>query len=152
MRRASLAVWGRARQFIAALESSPFAAVGVAERNFIRRVDALVLTLLCVLVLSITTARAISRPFWHDEIYTALISALPDHRAIWVSLLDAVDANPPIHYYLVRAAQQLVPDDHLAARLPSIVGFLLLILGTHQFLKARVDRLSALAAPTLLLA
>lgn len=116
-----------------------------------RRTDALVLTLLCVLVLSVTTARAISRPFWHDEIYTVLISALPDHRAIWVSLKDAVDANPPLHYYVVRAAQQLVPDDHLAARLPSIVSFLLVILGTHQFLKPRVDRLSALAAPALLL-
>lgn len=107
------------------------------------------MVVIVALTLYVSVIEAYSRPFWHDEMYTALIGELPDYRVVWTALMEAVDANPPPYYYATRFARTLVSDDHIANRLPSILGFLLVILGVYAALADRVDRISALAAATL---
>jgi Dolichyl-phosphate-mannose-protein mannosyltransferase len=148
--------WGRAR-FSGFIRRARDLGVHVAVLSHpassrARVAAAVILLAMGAAVALVSALNAYSRPFWHDEIYTAIISDLPDASAVWPALTDAVDANPPLYYYLARSARFLVPDDHLAYRLPSIVGFLLAMGCIYAVLAGRVDRLSALAASSLLLA
>jgi hypothetical protein len=94
---------------------------------------------------------AYSKAFWYDEIITVILSRLPNSSEIWTALDHSADTNPPLFYFVARMARQLLADDHLGYRLPSIVGLLGTILCLYVVLSKRVDRLSALVGATFIL-
>ena len=98
-----------------------------------------------------STLQALSKPFWNDEIITVIVSGLPGLRGVWNALDDAADTNPPGFYLAARVARWFVADAHLAHRLPSIAGFLIVIACVFLFLSRRVSNLAALVGATFLL-
>lgn len=87
-----------------------------------------------------------AKPFWNDEIYTVLISGLPDLHSIWRALCQGLDGHPPLGYLFVRAARSLPLDLHIAARVPAMIGFWVLCLCLFRFVRRRLGVYPALAA------
>jgi hypothetical protein len=94
---------------------------------------------------------AVVKPFWYDEICTVIMSRLANESEIWKALDDAADTNPPLYYSVTRVARQLIPDDHLGYRLPSILGLLGIVAGLYLFLCRRVNQLAALVGASFVL-
>lgn len=67
--------------------------------------------------------QAASRPFWYDEILTWSVARQPSLAAIWRALARAADGQPPTFYLVERLFGHLVPNEHIALRLPSLVAF-----------------------------
>lgn len=109
----------------------------------------LLLTLLAASLCSVL--HAIAKPFWYDEVITVIVCRLPSASAIWNALSHAADTHPPAFYLLARAARQLVQDDHLGYRLPSILGLLGTVSCIYLILRRRASRLSALVGATFIL-
>jgi hypothetical protein len=99
----------------------------------------------------ISTLHAIAKPFWYDEICTVIVCRLSSASDIWKALSHAVDTNPPFYYLVAHFARQLVPEDHLGYRLPSILGLLGTIFCIYKFVSRRSSRLSALVGATFIL-
>jgi hypothetical protein len=114
-----------------------------------RSIAVLLLILLAVGLCSALHAAA--RPFWFDEICTVILSRLPSASEIWKALDNAADTNPPIFYLVARLTRQLVSDDHLGYRLPSILGLLGTLFFIYSVLSRRVTHLSALVGATFVL-
>src|SRR5438132_1046590 len=92
--------------------------VSLAERH--RRLLIMLFSVV-VLALSVTSARA--RPFWHDEIYTVVMSGLPSEGSIWAAERDGLDSAPPLNVLITREVHRLLGVGRIATRLPSILGF-----------------------------
>jgi hypothetical protein len=90
------------------------------------------------LYLPIVCAEAAVRPFWFDELFTVYLSRLPGLREIWTALESGVDTNPPLNCWLTHWAISLLGENHLAARLPAILGFLLMSLCVFRFVGKRL--------------
>jgi 4-amino-4-deoxy-L-arabinose transferase-like glycosyltransferase len=88
--------------------------------------------------------RAAFKPLWYDEIYTLVLARQPRISAIWDALLHAVDAFPPTFYLVERAAGILLRSEHVAFRLPSILGFCGTILCVFVFVRRRSGSTCAL--------
>lgn len=87
-----------------------------------------------------------AKPFWNDEIYTVLISGLPDLHSIWRALAQGLDGHPPFGYLTVRAARMLPLDLHIAARIPAMIGFWVFCLCLFRFVRRRMGIYPAFAA------
>ena len=112
----------------------------------------IVVLLLILLAAGVQSAlSAIAQPFWYDEILTVILCRLPSVSAIWQALQNAADTHPPGFFVVARLAHQLVSDDHLGYRLPSILGLLLTVSCVYFTLSKRLTRLSALVGATFLL-
>lgn len=92
-----------------------------------------------------------TRPFWFDEVCTAIICRLPGNADIWKALTNAADTNPPLFYYICRFMHSFVANEQLAYRLPSILGLCITVACIYKTLVKRVDRLSALAGAAFVL-
>jgi hypothetical protein len=121
------------------------------QNPIVRHATVAALVLMLAAVLIVSALNAYRTPFWHDEVYTALVSELPNHDAIRRALGDAVDAQPPLYYYVARAAKLIISDDHLAYRVPSVFGFTIAVLAIYLIVSKRGDRLSGLVASALLI-
>ena len=121
----------------------------IAEFGAQRSTVILVLILLAAGLLS--TLHAVVKPFWYDEICTVITSRLANQAEVWKALNDAADTNPPLYYSVTRATRQLIPDDHLGYRLPSILGLLAILAGLYLFLCRRVNHLAALVGAAFVL-
>ena len=110
-----------------------------------------VLALILFAVGFCSTLRAYEKPLWYDELCTVILCRLQSASEIWRALDSAADGNPPLFYLVARLGRQLIPDDHLGYRLPSILGLLATLLCTYAVLCKRVDRLSALAGAAFVL-
>jgi hypothetical protein len=96
-------------------------------------------------------ARAGSRvPLWYDEVFTVRLSAIPDLRGLWRALAGGFDFNPPGIYVATKLARLAPVADPLDARLPALLGFLLLTISLYVFLRRRVGGAIAAAAVALL--
>ena len=115
-----------------------------------RRSTAILLLILLVAGLC-STFQAVAKPFWYDEICTVIICKLPNASEISKALDHAADTNPPAYYLIARLARQVIPDDHLGYRLPSLLGLLGTVICVYGFLSRRGNRLAALAGATFLL-
>jgi hypothetical protein len=122
-----------------------------ANARFAAYVGNAALIVILLLAGSLALVRATITPFWYDEICTIIVSSLPSVPDIWSALHNSADGNPPVYYYLVRLALRFVPDNHIASRLPSILGLLGTIFAIYIVLSRRVDRLSALVGAALIL-
>ncbi len=115
-----------------------------------RRSIALLLFILLAVGLC-SALHAVAKPFWYDEICTVIISRLPGASAIWNALNHAADSNPPFYYLIARFARQLIQDDHLGYRLPSILGLMGTVFCIYIILSRRISRLAALVGATFVL-
>jgi hypothetical protein len=96
--------------------------------------------------------RALSRPFWFDELCTvALARQLGGISAIWKALSHGADSHPPTFYFVERLADYLVSNPQLAFRLPSILGFCCMVASVFIFLRRHGDAVRALLCSALTL-
>jgi hypothetical protein len=72
-------------------------------------------------------ATAARRPLWYDELMTYHLVCQPDLSTFWRALSDGTDLNPPLHHLAARAVTTLLGRGPLTLRLPSMVGFGLMI-------------------------
>jgi hypothetical protein len=105
----------------------------------------LLLTLVCLLGMG-AFGRALTKPAWHDEIFTTYLGTRVPLGELWGALASGVDLNPPLYYVLVRGLWSLGVPDTLAARLPSLFGFLLASFTLFVFVRRRFGTLAAAAA------
>lgn len=94
---------------------------------------------------------AFVKPLCYDEICTVIMCRLPNASQIWNALDNAADTNPPAFYLTTRFARQLIWDDHLGYRLPSILGLLGTVCCVYAILSRRLNHLSALVGATFVL-
>jgi hypothetical protein len=94
--------------------------------------------------------RAHAKLFWHDEIYTITITALP-LREQWNALLAGVDAQPPLFFAITRLCYWLAGDGHIAMRLPGIVGVMTGVMSVGVIVRRRNGGLAGLLGMLLLL-
>jgi 4-amino-4-deoxy-L-arabinose transferase-like glycosyltransferase len=95
-------------------------------------------------VTSILIAR--HRLFWYDEIYTVVLSRLPDLGSIWRVLAHGGDSMPPTYYMLVRAFERLPIPFEVSARLPSALAMVIGMLITFDCARRLTDGLHGLIA------
>ena len=108
--------------------------------------------LLCVIILGFfaaTAPRARATPFWHDEIYTLLLSRVPSVPDIWRAAQDGADLTPPLNLFLTRAAESLAGPGHVSSRLPALVGFSVMTLIIFQMVRVRSNVFVACSAALL---
>ncbi len=95
---------------------------------------------------------ALSKAFWYDEICTWAMAQQPSVAALWKALGHAADGNPPGLYLIERAVSQLVSNDLVAYRIPSILGFCCVVLCVFVFVRRRSGGMLALACAAIPLA
>lgn len=84
--------------------------------------------------------------FWYDELFTYYLSGLHPFSHVLEALHNRADAQPPMYYLIVYLARALPGNPHILLRLPSIVGYLLTLLGVYTFASKRLSRCAGLAA------
>lgn len=99
----------------------------------------------CVLLL-----KASIRPFWYDELLTFYLSGLHSFSLLWRALSAGVDATPPGYFVIVRLARMVPGNPLVTLRLPSILGYILTLLGVYWFARKRLSALAALTAVLLI--
>jgi hypothetical protein len=92
-----------------------------------------------------TLGRAVTKPLWHDEIFTLYLATRTTVGGLWDALRTGADLNPPLYHLLVKAAAALVGPGALAARLPAVLGFTVATLAIYVFLRRRLAVPSAMA-------
>lgn len=125
--------------------------LGSASDGLDTRKSGVILLAIVALCVAQSILAAIAQPFWYDEILTVILSRLPGAHEIWNALQNAADTHPPLFFIVARFARHIVPDDHLAFRLPSILGLSITITFVYLALSKRVSHLSALVGATFLL-
>lgn len=91
---------------------------------------------------------SIVQPLWYDEIYTESIVATGSIRGIWDSLAHGTDLNPPLSYILVRGFFLLFGTSPLSIRLPSVLGYVLMIACLYRIARSWFSRPYAFLAMT----
>jgi Dolichyl-phosphate-mannose-protein mannosyltransferase len=115
----------------------------------LRLVPALLLAVLaCEFVSLVLAAR--QKLLWDDELITLYVSSLRPFSQILRALRAGADGMPPAYYGLIVLVQKLPGDPHVLLRLPSIVGFLLSLLGVYWFVRKRYSAVAALSAVLIL--
>jgi Dolichyl-phosphate-mannose-protein mannosyltransferase len=94
------------------------------------------------LVRSVFTAA--STPFWYDEICTWIVVRQPTVSGMYDALRHAADSNPPVFYLIERFAAALVKNEHIGLRIPSLIGFPIVLVCVFLFVKARSNSTVAL--------
>jgi hypothetical protein len=84
--------------------------------------------------------------FWYDELLTFHVSSLQPFSLFWGALKASVDGMPLGYYLLVRAVRILPGDPRVTLRLPSILGYLMTLLGVYWFARKRLPAFAGLAA------
>ena len=84
--------------------------------------------------------------FWFDELLTFHVSALQPFSLLWRALQAGADGMPPGYYALVRFARMLPADPQVTLRLPSILGYILSLLGVYWFARKKMPAVTALTA------
>jgi hypothetical protein len=105
-----------------------------------------VLVVISGIYFAITLYRASRKLFWFDEIFTLYLSRLPDFRSLWNALLDAVDFNPPLIYFLAHSSERLFGANQFSIRLPAIIAFWIFGLCLFRFVVLRSSVWGALVA------
>src|SRR5262249_49903602 len=63
--------------------------------------------------------------------------------------LDGLDGAPPLYAILVSGLRRVLPDESLAVRLPSTVGYLIMVVGLLAFCRRRMSAPYAFVPPLL---
>jgi hypothetical protein len=129
------------------LDLNPSAGVPDLDGN--RGIVLVVALIFYALVRSVFTSA--STPFWYDEICTWIVVKQPTVTAMYDALRHAADSNPPIFYLIERLSASLVKNEHIAFRLPSIVGFAIIFWCVFLVVKARSNSTVALVCTAAIL-
>jgi len=90
------------------------------------------------------------RLFWYDELVTFHVSNLHPFSILWRALQAGVDSTPPGYNLLVQLARKLPGDPHVTLRLPSILGYILSLLGVYLFSRKKLPAFAGLTAVLLI--
>lgn len=88
--------------------------------------------------------------FWYDELFTYHLSSLQPFSLFWTALKAGADATPLGYFEIIRAARMLPGDPHLTLRLPSILGYLLTLVGVYWFARKKLPGFAGLSAVILI--
>jgi hypothetical protein len=88
--------------------------------------------------------------FDYDELLTFHVSSLQPFSFFWRALKVGADGMSLGYYVLVRVARMLPADPHVTLRLPSILGYLLTLLGVYWFARKRLPAIAGLIAAVLI--
>ena len=69
------------------------------------------------------TLKASIRHFWFDELCTWIMVHQPNWATLWNALTRAADSQPPPFYLIEKFFNGIIPNEHIAFRMPSILGF-----------------------------
>ncbi len=109
------------------------------------------LAIVLVSELGVLLLKASRKVFWYDELLTFHVSSLQPFSVFWSALKAGVDGMPLVYYLFVRAARMLPADPRVTLRLPSILGYLLTLLGVYWFARKKMPAFAGLAAAFLIL-
>jgi hypothetical protein len=88
------------------------------------------------------------RPFWHDEVFTILISQLP-LATIYRASADGIDLAPPLNTAITRVIHGVAGIGPVATRLTPIASFLVASALIFVIVRRRAGTLAALTAALL---
>ena len=103
----------------------------------------MVLTALAVAYAAQIVPYALAKPFWHDEIYTVLLSRLPSLADTWRASADGADLSPPLNLWLTRAAHVPGGVGLIATRFPALLGFFVAMVSVFAVLRRRAGTAAA---------
>ena len=106
---------------------------------------AVLLTALCVWLAILLTLFARAKPFWHDEVYTILISQLPLTAFVQASR-DDVDLSPPLNTLLTHAVHAVAGVGLVTTRLPAMAGLLAAVVLLFVTVRRRSNALAGCVA------
>jgi len=92
------------------------------------------------------------RPFWFDEVFTAVLTRMPTFGDVVVALRDSADTSGPGYYVIQRALAGVVSDAHVAYRLSSVVATPLICLTLYIFARRDLPAISGIVAVFVVLA
>lgn len=91
------------------------------------------------------------KPLWFDEVLTFVVSRQGKLSAISEALKQGIDGNPPFFYVVEHWSASIFRNEHIAYRLPSILGFVFTLWLVFLFIRTRYGAKAALACSSLLL-
>jgi hypothetical protein len=97
---------------------------------------------------ALALASARDKPFWHDEVYTVIISLLP-FATMSEAAADAIDLAPPLNTALTRVVHGVGGVGPVATRLTPIASFLAASALMFAIVRPRAGTLAALTAALL---
>src|SRR5262245_14041178 len=89
--------------------------------------------------------------FWYDELLTLHFSTLQPLSRFWTALQAGADGMPVGYYLIVRIVNMLSGNPHVILRLPSIIGYILALLGVYWFVRRRLPGIASLTAVVLMI-
>lgn len=98
----------------------------------------LIVSALSLLYLAITLQLANAKLIWTDEFFTLFLGRLGP-RDLWHALLTGGDQHPPPFYLMHHLFASIFGEHAWALRLPSILGFLLMMLCVYLFVARRTS-------------
>jgi hypothetical protein len=102
--------------------------------------------LACLAALAVAAAR--DKPFWHDEVFTVLISQIP-FATMYRAAADGIDLAPPLNTALTRVVHGVGGIGPVATRLTPIASFIAASALIFVIVRRRVGTLAALTAALL---
>jgi hypothetical protein len=86
------------------------------------------------------------RPFWYDELFTYNVVQLGGFGAMWNALTHGADLNPPLFYFVTRAAVGVFGPTEFGYRIPAIIGFLVMCCCLYVYVARRAGACYGFAA------
>ena len=116
----------------------------------VRKAIYVFMALLIVYVVVRATAAAAAKPLWLDELQTLAVAQQPGVRGMWIALSRLIDSQPIAFHIVERLAMNVIPNQEIALRVPSILGFCCTLLCVFVIVKRRSGELIAAACVLLL--
>ncbi len=104
---------------------------------------------LLLLFLACSIAQDLRLKMWNEEIVTLYVSQQGTPIEIVKATKDGMDATPPLYPVIVSAIRPFVTQDALAVRLPSTLGFTVMLLFVLAFCRRRMPAADAFIAALL---
>jgi hypothetical protein len=116
-----------------------YLSTGLARLNngFSRRAPLYVTLFLLICFIGLL-AKAQRLPMWLDEVYTLNVVNQPSFGGVIDATRDGADGMPPLYALVVRAIRPLLGSDHVALRLPSLIGYLVMCACAFAFFWRRL--------------
>jgi hypothetical protein len=102
-----------------------------------------------IVVAYVAGTLAVTKPFWHDEIYTILFADLASLETMWRAAHDGIDLAPPLNAMLTHGVHALLGTGRLTTRLPPLVGYWTMTLVIFDLVRRRSHVVAALSAAML---
>jgi len=106
----------------------------------------LALAVFSAMFLSITCFLGATKLMQFDEIFTYYPSRQATVGQVWSFFAEGLDVHTPILALLAHFSLKIFGDNHLALRLPVILGFWLLCLSIYAFVSYRCSKVYGMAA------